>query len=377
MRIESIRDTCTGCGACISICPKKCIQFIIDDEGFYYPKINKEQCISCGKCERVCHCLNKKSISNERHTYYGFSRDAQIRESSTSGGAFSSLAHEVIEQGGNVYGAAFDFEALRLKHTSTDNVPLAQLQKSKYLESYMGDTIACIQRDLKKGRKVLFCGTPCQTAGVWHTIGEHDRLILCDFICHGVPSSEIFRNYILGKLRKNERLTGLDFRPKESGWSSKNIKLVISTTTTTTTPYFLDIFYKGFMTDNAFLRRSCYSCSYRETHYSDITVADFWGYRELDPDLNDEKGLSLIITNSDKGRKLVEAISRFELHEIDNCYSDYAFRPKDYSSFLETRRDFYSKYAQMGFKKAALKTYMKDYYFDWTKFIIKRILHRK
>lgn len=252
---------------------------------------------------------------------------------------------------------------------------MSQLQKSKYLESMMGDTIAQIRCDLDNGRSVLFCGTPCQVAGVWHAIGEHEHLILCDFICHGVPSAEIFRDYILRKLRKNECLTGLDFRPKDAGWSSKNIRLNISTTTTTT-PYALDPFYKGFMTDNAFLRRSCYDCQYRDTHYSDITIADFWGYQKLDPALNDEKGLSLIVANTTRGRAAVEGLTNFELHKIDNKFSDYAFAPKDYSGFLKTREQFYACYSDGKLKNAALKTYMKDYYIRWAKYYIKKALRR-
>ena len=375
MRIEDLRDTCTGCGACLSACPKQCISFFVDDEGFYFPRIDKSLCVSCGKCERVCHCLSKKGISCEKHSYYGFSLDEQIRQSSTSGGVFASLAREILDNGGNVYGAAYDYDELRLKHTSTDQVSLSQLQKSKYLESCMGNTIAQIQRDLDSGRRVLFCGTPCQVAGVRHAIGEHEHLILCDFICHGVPSAEIFRDYILGKLHKGERLTGLDFRPKDAGWSSKNIRLVIATTTTTT-PFALDPFYKGFMTDNVFLRRSCYDCQYRDTHYSDITIADFWGYQKLDPSLNDEKGLSLIVANTARGKDMVEALKDFELHEIDNQFSDYAFAQKDYSRFLKTREQFYACYRAGQLKKAALKTYMKDYYVRWAKYYIKKVLHR-
>ena len=33
------KNKCCGCGACMQICPIKCIQFIHDNEGFFYPKV--------------------------------------------------------------------------------------------------------------------------------------------------------------------------------------------------------------------------------------------------------------------------------------------------------------------------------------------------
>ena len=379
MRIETIKEKCTGCGACVSQCPKGCISFFIDDEGFYYPKIDKEECISCGKCEQSCHCINLSPIEYKKVSYYGFSLNPQIRSNSTSGGVFFSLANNVVNKKGKVYGAAFDYESLYLKHTSTDYVSLNELQKSKYIESFMGHTIADIKKDLINKKQVLFCGTPCQAAAVRHIFGNNSNLIICDFICHGVPSSEIFKNYILKKLHNNEKLINIDFRPKEFGWSSKNIQLVIKTSTSTSTstiPYYLDIFYKGFMTENAFLRKSCYFFQYRQKHYSDITIADFWGYRDFDIDLNDEKGLSLIVANTDKGNTLINGLQDFELHKIDNKFSEYAFMHKDYTSFMENRKQFYKEYKNNDLKSAALKTYMKDYYINWLKYYVKKILKR-
>lgn len=363
MKIEEIHDCCTGCGACMSECPKKCIEFKFDDEGFYFPSIDKNKCIECGRCERVCHILNPLVHEDniEANSYYGYSLDRNIRAASSSGGVFSCISRNILAENGVVYGAAFDFDTLTLKHTSTDRAALSALAKSKYIESYMGNTIADIKNDLKNGRTVLFCGTPCQVAGVRNAVGENERLILCDFVCHGVPSARIFKEYLKGKLHKNEKLSELDFRPKDNGWTDIYIRLKTSRTEYFI-PHNLDLFYKGFITENAFLRRSCYECRYRQNHLSDITIADFWGYRDYNPAISDNKGLSLIVTNNAKGKRIVESLENFELHRIDNRFSKYAFAAKDYSKYLELRSRFYSSYHKVGFKKAAMQTYMKGYH---------------
>lgn len=375
MKILDLKNECTACGACMSCCPKACIDFITDGEGFYFPKINREECIKCGKCEAVCHCLNLEKINIVKASYYGFSTDSNILKNSTSGGAFAAMAMQILSQGGNVYGAAFNFENLRLEHTSTDNVELSEMQKSKYIESYMGKTILQIQSDIDNGRKVLFCGTPCEVAGVKHAIKDNKGLLITvDFICHGVPSSVLFKEH-LQKILKNEKLLSLDFRPKDKGWSSKNIRLITRTKTRTrTTPYYLDTFYKGFITENAILRRSCYDCRFRNKHYSDITIADFWGYRDYNPELNTRNGLSLIIANNELGDKFVNKLEGFELHKIDNKYSDYAYKQKDYSKGLKLRKTFYEQYERYGFEKAAKTTYMQGYQKQIIKYYIKKML---
>jgi len=375
MKIEEIKNTCTGCGACESVCPYECVKLEYDNEGFYYPVINKNTCVKCGKCEQNCHIINYSLPQVHKTSYYGFTKNNKLRYESTSGGAFSSIAQTVLDVGGKVYGASFDYKDNTLKHCSNEEVGMAALRKSKYIESYMGDTIKRIQSDIDNGRMVMFCGTPCQVAGVKYCVkDENNLLITMDFICHGVPSSEIFKEHIK-HIHRNEKLIGIDFRPKERGWTNKYIK-TITMTRTREKPLSCDTFYYGFMTKNAFLRKSCYDCKYRQLHYSDITIADFWGYRSINTQLNDEKGLSLIIANNDIGKNIIENLKDFELSKIDNKFSDYAYADKDYSEFAKIRHIFYNNYKKYGFEKAAKKTYMKDYFVRNVKYYLKRLLGR-
>ncbi len=359
MKIESIKNECTGCSACKAACPMKCIELLADDEGFYFPVIDNEKCVRCGKCESVCQVLETVDVKNEKTTYFGFHKDAQKRYESTSGGAFVALAKEIIKNGGVVFGAFFDLKERTLYHCSTDSVSLRKLQKSKYIESDMRNTIAEIQRNIDNKRPVLFCGTPCQAAGVKKAISDAEGfLVVCDFICHGVPSSGLFREH-LDSLVGNSDLLKMDFRPKDKSWSEKSF-LLKTKAKTINTPFIFDSFYRGFMSENVFLRRSCYDCGYRERHLSDITLGDFWGWREYNPNINDEKGLSLIVANNDRGRSLVESISgEFNLTKIDNRYSEYAYAKKDYSKAWEKRDAFFELVHKEGFEKAAKKTYMK------------------
>lgn len=381
MKIESLKETCTGCTACKTVCPKRCIQIVTDEEGFYYPCIDKNICIQCGMCETVCHCIiSQEELNNEHHSYYGASLNDDVLDSSSSGGVFYHLAQKILDENGVVFGAAFDYAKRLLKHTSTDVTSIQEIQKSKYIESYLGDTLNDIQNALREKRKVLFCGTPCQVSGVKRAIRDPEGLLLtCDFICHGVPSARLFKEHLSHIIGKNEELISLDFRPKDLPWASKNIR-IRTRTRTRTRPYRFDAYYYGFMNKNAYLRRCCYNCQFRKRHLSDITIADFWGWSKYKPNLNTQRGLSLIIANNEKGEKAVCAMKDFDLHALDNKYSDYVYAPRDYSEARKFRNKFFELEKKYGFEKAAIMTYMrgarKAYLIYRIKSLIKAILGR-
>ena len=45
---------CCGCTACASICAHDAITMKPDALGFLYPEVDKEKCVDCGLCEKVC-----------------------------------------------------------------------------------------------------------------------------------------------------------------------------------------------------------------------------------------------------------------------------------------------------------------------------------
>ncbi|MBQ7794388.1 MAG: Coenzyme F420 hydrogenase/dehydrogenase, beta subunit C-terminal domain [Clostridia bacterium] len=378
LKIEALKQECTGCSACKTVCPTGSITMMLDSEGFYFPNVDSSKCVKCGKCETVCHCLNPLSVTVDNTSYYGWHKDEEKRKNSSSGGAFAALADKIISDGGVVFGATFDLDKRELVHKSSDEAPLQEMQKSKYVESNIGDTFVKVQENLDKGRKVLFCGTPCMAAGLRRTVKDPDKnLLICDFVCHGVPSAGLFKSHLDAIFGEKDKLLELDFRPKEKcGWTGKTI-YARTKNKKWLRPYVYDSFYFGFMKKNIILRRSCYDCKYRKSHISDITLADFWGYRELDPKINDEKGISLIIANNDLGKTAIENISEeFNFKRIDNKYSEYIYAPKDYSEAYGKREEFFELVEKFGFEVAAQKTYMQKSVIKFLKYKIKQAIKK-
>ena len=181
---------CNGCHACSSACPKSCIQMVSDEEGFWYPQVNKEQCADCGLCEKVCPIIHKWQPDNNRSTaaIAAINQNEKVRQNSSSGGIFTLIAEAIIDQGGAVFGAAFAEDFKSVHHIYVDNkIDLAKLRGSKYVQSKIGDTYKIAKECLDSGRIVLFTGTPCQIGGLYSYLRKpYDNLYTQDIICHGV-----------------------------------------------------------------------------------------------------------------------------------------------------------------------------------------------
>ena len=193
---------CCGCGACVQRCPKHCIEFIKDKEGFLYPKVDETTCINCGLCEKVCPVINQNSIRKPSDIYAASNTNEVIKAESSSGGIFTILAETIINDGGVVFGARFN-EQYEVVHDFTDNIlGLAAFRGSKYVQSKIGNSFSEAETFLKQNRKVLFSGTPCQITGLKKFLRkEYSNLVTVDFVCHGVPSPEVWRKYLSSIIR--------------------------------------------------------------------------------------------------------------------------------------------------------------------------------
>lgn len=311
------KEMCSGCMACFNVCPKQCIQFVSDEEGFQYPRVDVKKCINCNLCEKVCPFINAKINSlAENNAFAAKNNNDLIRRDSSSGGVFYEIAKHVLDEGGVVYGSKFDEDFKKIVHSRIDKVSdLEPLLKSKYLQSSIGDTFKECKRDLKSGKKVFFVGTPCQINGLIKFLDiEYDNLITGDLICHGVPSPQMwcrYKNYIEKKY--NARITDVNFRKKLTGEKLKTLK-------DKTKMIFFEkmednIYFNYFLSDIA-LRNSCYSCKCKNTNVADITFGDFWGISNILPEFADTLGCSLVIIRNNKILNLLEK-KNIDLFHVD------------------------------------------------------------
>lgn len=305
------KSKCSGCHACYSICPKNAIVMQEDEKGFKYPKIDKEKCINCGLCEKICPIINNRKIKNSPKAYAVINKNEGIRLKSSSGGIFYLLANYILDQKGIIFGAAFD-ENMMVKHISINKKEdISKLMTSKYLQSIIGDTYKECKKYLEEDKKVLFTGTPCQVEGLLAYLKkDYKNLYTQDIICHGVPSPKIWKIY-LNKLNKKvgDKPIETNFREKELGWNLFELSIIYPNSAYECS-HKTDAYMKAFLS-NYSLRDSCYNCSFKKMNrLSDITLGDFWGIDNIDSTMNDNKGTSLVIINSQKGKELLDFMKK-------------------------------------------------------------------
>lgn len=378
IKIED-KTKCCGCHGCMNVCPTGAITMEEDSYGFKYPHVDESKCINCGLCEKVCPIINNKAIDNEPKAYGCYNKNEEVRLNSSSGGIFTLIAEEIISKNGVVYGAAFDND-FSLKHIRVDNVnDLEKLRTSKYLQSTIGDTYKECKKDLDEGKYVLYTGTPCQIEGLLsYLMKDYDNLYTQDIICHGVPSPLVWKKYL--KYRKNydiENPKSINFRNKDNGWKSFNLKFNYDNKHYSKSQN-EDIYMKAFL-KNIDLRDSCYSCSFKKyNRLSDITLADFWGVKNILPELDDNKGTSLLIVNSKKGNTLLELIEK----NIIAKEVDINIAVKSNSAFTKSvtmhknRDDFMKEINENNFDIVVNKYIKKDSIFKKITNKVKRIIKK-
>lgn len=331
IKIQNKQDCC-GCTACVQHCPKHCISLKEDEEGFLYPIVNKNICIDCGLCEKVCPWLNYSEPISPKEVLAVKNRNETERMESSSGGVFIALAKEVLSKGGVVFGAVFD-ENWEVKHTYAETLEgVKRMMGSKYLQSRIENSYQEAEIFLKKGRQVLFTGTPCQITGLHCFLRkEYSNLLSVDILCHGVPSPSVWKKYldeVSHKITHTENnrhknfcyvqpvISNIEFRNKKlKGWNQYCfvIKGRSAITNDNTILYSdmhkVNLYMRGFLSD-IYLRPSCYNCKCKNgVSHSDLTIADFWGINQLMPDFDDDKGIGLVLINTQKGKIIYDSLN--------------------------------------------------------------------
>lgn len=288
------KSQCCGCTACASICPKQCIQMIEDKEGFLYPQINHSVCVDCGLCEKVCPVLHPVQTQEKPAVFSAVNNNSIIREQSSSGGIFTLLAEQTINKGGVVFGACFDNEWNVVHRYTETQEGLACFRGSKYVQSDMRTSFQDAKHFLDQGREVLFSGTPCQVAGLKNYLRKsYSTLLTVEVACHGVPSPKVWNSYLSDK----KNINYINFRSKCKGWKGYHMileyvghKEII--------PSAESLYIKAFLSDLS-VRPSCFACPAKINYsQSDVLIADFWGIDQIQPEIDDNKGCSLVMVNN-------------------------------------------------------------------------------
>lgn len=354
---------CCGCTACAEICSHGAIEMHPDKLGFLYPVVDVAKCVDCGLCDKVCSFVPdtregrsvpktaKVDVFAVRH------KESEILAQSQSGGAFSAMAEQVLKRRGLVYGAAFD-ESHMVRHIRIDALEgLPALRGSKYVQSDIMGIYGQILGDLRNGLEVLFTGTPCQVAGLKSYVPKtlQDGLLTMDFICHGVPSPAVWKDY-LDYMSCQGKIVKANFRDKSvAGWKEHKETFIYSNGVKKVADSFRVLFYKNIM-----LRHSCSVCPYNViNHKSDVTVADFWGVDEILPQMDGPEGTSMVICNTSKGQELIGRAS--DALNIVPAVLDYDFMSRRNPNLVrparidKDRMVFENEYDRKGFVRVACR----------------------
>lgn len=325
--VEGIGEGCSGCGACQSSCPRGAIRMARGADGFIYPKIEKDDCISCRRCLSVCPARGKL-ISRDKppKSYIGFCSNSDLVSSSSSGGIFPAIAQETLREGGVVFGAEiFHDEDGRIdcKHAEANSEKeLSELQGSKYIQSSSAESFPLVKGLLESSRKVLYCGTSCQIHGLLSYLGEdNENLIIVDLVCHGVPSAKMLNSYVSYLGFNPESIESVSFRKRISEGGPYRIAL---SCVDQERPLELSLresaYYRLFM-NCVHYRPACYSCKYSSVYKpADITLGDYYASPTLLENCgfkaDDRKLYSCVLTHSGKGEKALLKAKSLVLKEI-------------------------------------------------------------
>ena len=345
---------CTGCGACLNICPKQAITMQAQEVGHIYPVIDPEKCVDCGLCQLACPADKKSFLNAPQATYAAWAKDDEEHASSTSGGAAAIFTNYVLQNGGVVYGCVYDGGFV---HRRIDNLnDASKLKGSKYVHSHIEEAYKSVKADLDAGILTLFVGTPCQVAGLRGFLRgkTYENLVCADLVCHGVPSQKLFFDYVAELGIDRNHIENVTFRERQGSY----LNVLRKNNAVYRKSGLEDLYYMGFY-DNVFLRESCYNCEYATgKRAGDLTIGDFWGLgKEIPFEEKVVNGVSLILVCTEAGEHFLKKVSG-ELALFDRPLSEAIEgnwnlrRPTNRGNYEK----FAARYGKMPVRKALKKS---------------------
>ena len=379
------RMDCTGCKMCKDVCPKEAISYEVNQEGFWYPRVDYDKCIQCGKCVKTCPSLSEHNnpMATEPDVYAAWALDDSIRLRSTSGGIFLVLAEKMVEQGGVIAACKYAPDYKSAYHTiGKTRQDLEDFKGSKYFQSDTDGIYKKVKDNLKAGNRVLFCGTPCQVAGLHQYIGTGNaNLLTVDFICRGINSPMVFKKYV-DECEKHHGspVKKVHLKNKNKGWTRLGTYMEFQNGKKYYRDRITDPWVNGYIRGDLFMRPCCSECKYKERiRVADISIGDFWGLPGTEDNLF--KGISVILVNTEKGRDYLKTVQDklfLEKHTYEEASDGNGCLLKP-ASMGKHRQEFFDKVDNTEFETLVwnlLGETKRSLFFKELKYNIKKIIGR-
>lgn len=353
------KEDCCGCNACGDICPKDAISYHTDNEGFWYPQIDKSKCVNCGLCNKVCpietECKSRKNNISKPECYAAEHKSIEVIFNSTTGGMFTALAECMYAQKGYVGGAIHNDDFSVSHFISNNRNDLLKLRRSKDLQSNAEGFHKKVKTLLDQGEKVLACGVPCQIAGLLNYLGKnYENLITVDLICAGVNSPKVWRKYLdYIEDMNGSKIIWTENKSKEYGWNKLTQKFVFENGEEYFDTDKTSLFTHGYIVSHLYCRPSCYECNFKGfPRIADITIGDFWGITKHTNNHNSNMGTNLVMINSDKGKAYFDKIKKrvnYEQTPIEWAISGNPALLNSISKLSNKREAFFHDLDKMSF----------------------------
>lgn len=357
MIVINNKEDCCGCTACYNICPQKAIKMMPDEEGFLYPTIDHDKCVNCGLCDKICPVKDKDEHQEDTKAYIFRYRKPDIVEQSTSGGLFTAIAELFLDKQAVIYGTGYDEDMNVICKSITSKDGLQEMRGSKFVQSDLGNSFFEIKKQLKSSRIVVFSGTPCQVAGLLSYLGgKPDNLFCIDFVCRGVPSPGLWKNYVnMMEKKYKSKMIGARFKNKTYGYHASTMKIDFTNGKTWYGSGRIDPFMKAFVKELA-SRPSCAACAFKGTErFSDVTMFDCYEFSQITGRKDDNKGWSSALVHTDMGKRIFEELKSNSIiiqASLKDIITENGIMVQHSAKPNEQRENFYQLVASMPIDQA-------------------------